>query len=86
MWKIAENGNSVKPETFDTTSSKKWNYIRKEFELIEATDDMPEHWKWLENKISKEDWETYQNVMEHGQALDDVYDALTELAEIIVGV
>ena len=86
MWRTAENGSSVKPAELDTTSSNVWNYIRKDFVLVPADDERPEHWQWLENKISKEDWETYQNVMEHGQALDDVYDALTELAEIIVGV
>jgi hypothetical protein len=35
-------------------------------------------------KIPREMWEVCEKVMGHGTALDDVYDALTELAEIIV--
>lgn len=54
--------------------------------LVEATEEVPEHWAWMENKVSKEDWETYTAVLEHTNALDDVYAALTELAELIVEV
>jgi len=85
MWKKVENGDSVKPESLDTTSSRRWNYVRKNFELIEATDDYPEHWEWMEIKVLKDDWETYKEVMDHSDALDDVYAALTELAEMVVG-
>ena len=84
MWRRVENGSSTKPAKIDTVSSKKWNYIRKDFELIEATEEIPEHWAWMENKVSKEDWETYTAVLEHTDALGDVYAALTELAEMIV--
>jgi hypothetical protein len=87
MWYRTENGSNVKPDALDTTSSKKWNYVRKDFELIPAVEGehnpIPEHWTWMENKVSKEDWEVYTNVAEHGEALDDVYAALTELAELI---
>lgn len=83
MWKRCENGSSVKPAALDTTSSKKWNFVRKDFELVAATEEIPEHWAWLENKVSKEDWEVYSNVAEHSEALDDVYAALTELAGLI---
>ena len=85
MWKKVENGDSIKPESLDVTSSRKWNYVRKNFELIEATDDYPEHWEWMEIKVLKDDWETYKEVMDHSEALDDVYAALTELAEMVVG-
>ena len=83
MWITAENGSSVKPEALDTASSKKYNYIRKDFVLIEATEETPEHWRWQEKKVLKEDWETYTQVMSHDEALDDVYAALTELAGMI---
>lgn len=83
MWRKSES--IVKPAELDTTSSKRWNYIRKDFELVEATEDFPEHWEYLENKVLKEDWETYTKVIDHGEALEDVYDALAELAEIIEG-
>ena len=83
MWRKSENGNSTKPAALDTTSSRKWNYVRKDFILIESTEEIPEHWEWMDQKVLKEDWETYTKVIDHGDALEDVYAALTELAEII---
>ena len=85
MWYENVNGSVTKPEELDTTSSKKYVYVRKNFQLVEATEDVPAHWKWQETKILRDDWEIYRGVMEHGDALDDVYAALTELAELIVG-
>ena len=84
MWNTAENGTSVKPDALDTTSSKKYNYVRKDFVLVPATEEIPEHWQWQEKKVLKEDWETFTQVMSHDEALEDVYAALTELAEIII--
>ena len=83
MWQKAENGNTTKPAALDTTSSKRWNYVRKDFELIEATEEVPAHWRWMEKKVLKEDWGAFMQVAEHSEALEDVYAALTELAEII---
>ena len=85
MWYRNENGSSVKPDAIDQSASNRYVYVRKNFVLIEATEDIPEHWQWMETKILKEDWEIYLEVMDHGTALDDVYAALTELAEIIAG-
>lgn len=85
MWYKSENGSIDKPESIDSDSSKVFVYIRKNFNEIAATEDVSAHWEWMEQKIRKEDWETYQEVMDHGVALDDVYAALTELAEIIAG-
>ena len=89
MWYKVSNGSGVKPNTFDQESSKLYVYIRKEFELIpesgEKDQTVPEHWEWMETKIRKEDWELFSKVMGHDDALDDVYAALTELADIIAG-
>ena len=57
-------------------------YIRKDFQLVPGDGEIPEHWEWMETKIPKDAMVIYQ---EHGEALDDVYAALTELAEIIAG-
>ena len=83
MWYKSENGSSTKPPAIDSTSSKKFVYVRKDFTLIPADEDKPEHWEWMEQKVRKEDWELYEKVIGHDDALDDVYAALTELAEII---
>lgn len=85
MWYNNENGDLTKPAALDNTSSKKYVYIRKDFIQIAATEETQEHWKWQEMKIPKEDWALYESIIAHDSALDDVYAALTELAELIVG-
>lgn len=85
MWYHSENGSSIKPATLDKTASKIYTYVRKNFKLVPATENTEEHWTWDEIKIRKEDWGIYESVIEHDQALGDVYAALTELAELIVG-
>lgn len=80
-------GDVIKPNELDNTSSKKYVYIRKNFIEVSTppTDFEPAstHWEWDEQKILKDDWSIFSQVMDHDVALDDVYAALTELAEII---
>lgn len=83
IWYTTE-GTSY-PLLLDTGSSKIYNYVRKDIEHLEATDELPERWRWKECKVSKANWEIYSRVMDHETALDDVYAALTELADIIAG-
>ena len=87
MWYPSENSNMTKPPVVDSESSKKYVYVRKDFEEVpEATIEgqtIPAHWKWKEMKVPKEDWAVYEKVIGHDEALDDVYAALTELAELI---
>lgn len=85
MWYRNENGSNVKPAVLDTESSKVYVYVRRNFVLVPAEEDRPEHWTWEEQKILRADWAVYEQVLEHGDALDDVYEALTELAELIIG-
>lgn len=84
MWYKNENGTTEKPVAIDQESSKVYVYVRKNFVEVEATEEIPAHWAWMEQKVRKDDWATYQEVMNHSDALDDVYEALTELAELIV--
>ena len=83
MWREVENGSRDKPADVDTTSSKVYVYVRRNFELVPETEDTPTHYRWEEMKIPKEMLGISQSVMAHDIALNDVYDALTELAEII---
>ena len=89
MWYKCQNGIDVKPAALDRTSSQNYVYVRKDFEAVPASGEgnlfIPAHWEWMEMKIPKKDWDVYQQVMEHGEALDDVYAALTELADLIAG-
>lgn len=90
MWYKCQNGSvDVKPAALDKESSKKYVYVRKDFTEIPASGEegfeIPAHWEWMEMKIPKDDWNVYEHVLEHDAALDDVYAALTELADIIAG-
>lgn len=88
MWYMNENGNLDKPAALDKESSKKYVYVRKNFEEVPQSgsgkEAIPAHWMWQEMKIPKADWDVYEKVLSHDSALDDVYAALTELAEMIV--
>ena len=83
MWYTSQNGSLDQPSAIDTTSSRKYVYIRKNFEVVAATEDIPAHYQWQEMKIPKADMGIYEKTVNHDEALDDVYAALTELAEII---
>ena len=85
MWYKCENGSLDCPQDIDSTSSAVYVYVRKDIMAVPEAEDRPAHYKWMETKIRKEDWEVYEQVLGHGEALDDVYAALTELAEMIVG-
>lgn len=87
MWYQAENGSANKPSAIETALSSKYVYVRKNFVKIEEDVERqtPEHWTYLEQKISKEDWDTYQQVMTNKTDLTDVNAALIELAGIIGG-
>lgn len=85
MWKTVENGVAVRPSEVDAASSRVNVYIRRNFVLVPATHDAPEHYKWEEMRIPRDALGIYEQVRGHDGALDDVYAALTELAEMIVG-
>lgn len=88
-WYKNENGNSVKPAAVDETSSRKYAYIRKNFELIpaqgEGEETIPEHWQWEETKIPIDAMEILKQTNENKAWLDDASEAITELAELVAG-
>lgn len=66
MWYQSENSDSTKPSEIDTTSSQSYNYVRKDFEELPIYDQLGQqigtHWRYLENKVKKEDWEIYNSL------------------------
>ena len=84
MWNRSENSTSEKPLALDRKSSREYVYVRKDFVFVESTEERPAHWTYLEARIPMKDWELFVELMDHADALDDVYAALTELAELIV--
>ena len=83
MFVRRENSNNSKPLEIDETSSGTVTYVRKNFELIPAEDDRPEHWAYDEWAMSKEQYEVYETFRAQ---IDEQADALIELAEIITEV
>ena len=76
--------SNTRPAATDTTSSKVFNYVRRNITEQTVTDEGETRTAFVyeEAKIPKDAMVIYD---EQAEALDDVYAALTELAEIIAG-
>lgn len=63
-WKRCTNSDNTKPAELDTTSSKAFVYVRKNFEEVPSLDENGEqtgtHWEFDETEIPKEDWAIYE--------------------------
>lgn len=90
MWYDVINSEAIRPAEVDTTSSRVYAYIRRNITLVDEVKDgetvIPAHYRWQELRIPREMWEVAEKVLGHDAALDDVYDALAELAEMLVEV
>ena len=76
MWTKSENSNNVKPEEIEFSGN--YVIVRKNFAVVEATEEIPEHWEYDEWQMTKEQYEIYQVVSSQGNAL-------TELSEKVDG-
>lgn len=90
MWYKSETGNTEKPSEVDTTSSKVYVYLRKDFEKktrepMQEGEEPTEYWEYLEQKIKKEDWETYQRLTANENELTDAQVAIVGLYEMLTG-
>ena len=57
MWRKSENSNDIKPLDLETGLSTV--YVRKNFNLVEATDDRAEHWSYDELEMDKSAYPLY---------------------------
>lgn len=82
-WRKAENSDSTKPAEIDRTASRKFVYVRKDFEEVPTLEQDGKqtgtHWEYMEKKIPKEDWETYEQVMTNTSSIADLEDAICDL-------
>lgn len=89
MWKLVENSKAEKPLEIDETSSQTYVYVRKDFEEIPTIDangeEVGSHWRYMEQKIKKEDWEVYKQLMSHESSLTDTEMAIVGLYEMLTG-
>lgn len=69
MWYPSEN-RSFRPDTLDTTSSKVYNYIRKNIEEYTDPETGNPYWKYLEQKIPKDQYELYEQTQQTQADLD----------------
>lgn len=68
-----EGTSSVYPSLVDTTSSKKWVYVRRNIEEHEREDDKgikEKFYRWEEQKISKENYSVYELEVQNAANLD----------------
>lgn len=69
MWYECENGNFARPADVDTTSSRVYIYVRRNFEFIpehtEGETVIPGHYRWEEMKIPHEIWPAYRDQMQN---------------------
>lgn len=80
MWVKSSNSESAKPA--EAEISQGGVIVRRNFHLIEAADEMPEHWEYEEWQMTKDQYDVYQVMLTE---TGDIEDALIELAEIIAG-
>lgn len=89
MWYEVENGADERPAALDVNSSKRYVYQRRRIERVPASGEgeefVPAHYRWEERKITKEDW-SVQELLRQETALEDVYEALAELAGLLTEV
>ena len=86
MWKYVENSDSTKPSEVEENTSKTYVYIRKDFVEIpesegEQGQTVPAHWGYYEQKVKKEDWNLYKDIIDVQSDITDIELALVELYE-----
>lgn len=81
VWYTGES--SVYPELVDSTSSKKWVYVRKNIEEHEREDETTgikeTFYSYEEQKVPKEVWGIFEKTVENDERIADVEEAITEL-------
>ena len=77
-----EGTSSVYPSLVDTTSSKKWVYVRRNIEEHEREDDegiKEIFYSFEETKIPKDVWVIFEKEADNSERIADVEEAITEL-------
>lgn len=80
MWYKAES--TEQPVIIDSTSSKKWVYVRKNIQKEEREDELSgtyEVYTFDEQKVSKDVWGIFEQEKSNEERLNDVEDVLAEL-------
>lgn len=78
MWTNSGNSENIMPMAIEFSGNHV--ILRRNFRLIEATAEMPEHYEYEEWQMTKEQYEVYKDFKEK---IDEQDDALIELAGLI---
>lgn len=83
MWRLVENSDAEKPLEVDETSSSHVVYVRRNFQEKVVLDEDGEYlktvWQYMEKEIPKDQWESYQSILEAQQTITDLDLANLEL-------
>lgn len=80
IWYDGES--SVYPALVDTTSSKKWVYVRRNIEEHEREDDegiKEKFYSYEEMKVPKDIYDIFRNERDNSDRLNDIEEVLTEI-------
>ena len=89
MYEWKQVTGSARPELLDTTSSKVYNYIRKDVEEVEKEmgDETYVSYTYLEKKIPKTEWEYYKSLTSleenTNDRVSDLENAICELTKLL---
>lgn len=78
MRQKSSNSDSVRP--LDVEKSGEIVIVRRHFHLIDATEEIPEHYEYDEWQMTADQYEVYQSLQ---SVIKEQEDALVELADII---
>ena len=75
--------STIRPAEIDTTSSRIYNYVRKDIHEVEVQDEIAGEtaimYEYLEKEVLKEDWETYMSIVDNDIRITDIEDVITEI-------
>lgn len=78
MWRLVQG--SAKPKPVDEESSAVYCYIRKDIKVIEKEGE--KLYEYHEQKIKKEDWDAYKQIIQNEADITDTQEAIGEVLEI----
>ena len=79
MWQKSENGEAVKPAELEILPDVV--IVRRNFSLIPASEDLPEHWQYDEWQMTAEQYEVYTAMKAETDYLTLENEILTKDAE-----
>lgn len=78
MWRKVQG--SAKPKLVDENSSSVYCYVRKDVKAIEKKGE--KLYEYHEQKIKKEDWDVYKQIITNTADITDTQEAIGEVLEI----